>query len=79
MSTETPTGNTIRALLVLIAVLLAVLTLLTAADLSQDAQPFNKQGVSGADRVGYAVDNPALQEELHARIMAPAIKEGTPR
>ena len=77
MSTETPTGN--RALLVIIAVLLAVLTLLTAADVAADAQPYSPTTPGAVDTVGYAVDNPALQEELHARIMAPAIKEGTVR
>lgn len=69
--------NTTQKLLAITAVLLALLVLVTAADVAQDSQPWQAPGVHAGDSTGYAVNNPTLQQELHARIMAPAVAQNT--
>ena len=69
--------NTTHKLLTLLIVAVLLLTLTVVAQINQASQPATFQPVGEGDRVMYAVDNPYLQQELHARIMAPGIKQET--
>jgi hypothetical protein len=61
-------------LLILIALLL-VSVLALQAFMIQDTQSFQTTEIGSADTVGYAVHNPTLRQELHARYVAPEITQ----
>lgn len=68
--------NTTNKLLTILIIAVAILILLSAAQLNQASQPYKAPSL-GADNVMHSVDNPVLKEELNARIMAPAVQQQT--
>ena len=67
-----------QKLLTLLIILTGLLILTTTAQVAQENQTYKPEPLAGANNAMYAVDNPHLKEELHARILAPANAQGTP-
>lgn len=67
--------NLTQSLLAALIVVLALLTLTTAAQINQASQPWSVQ--QQTSQVEYQVNDPMLRPQLHATINAPGLKENT--